>query len=283
MRKNDNTFASSAYSHVRSFFRSLDLHHRPTQWDETIWFWTGIQGAWSILQRINLDRDQQWYGPVATVDDLTSALVEQGVPQSAFGRSGAHTLLTLGNVSFVYRAKQYKNDGPHLCIAPHRTGERFNSCGHSFIHPFAPLSEFATMMLEFDRSIPAIQDACTEALIDARKESAERAIKDKIAATIVRDLFGEDIPNGVRFHVDGARHPSNLDIVRLEIPYTADSGWRGVRTLDIPLDFPRELLDKNLVDSLMDDGSTAPAYLELFTDDEYGDIPIIRYKYNGVF
>lgn len=281
MKDTPNPFARGAYAHVRSISRSFDLRRFPIQWDESTWAWNGLQGAWSNLQFLTRGDGQRWNGPVATPDDLTAELVRLGVPVSAFSRSGAHTLLTLSNVSFVFRAKHYKRDGRHLLVAPHLTGVPFGKCGHTFVHPFGPLSEFAALMLELDRSVPAVRDACVDALTDARKESAERAVKTRTAETLVSDLFGGEIPDNVRYHVDGLRHPSDLDVVRLEIASTAASGWTGTRTLDIPLDFPRELLNKALADSILDDDNTAPALMEVFRDDECGDFPVIRYSLDG--
>lgn len=283
MKDTPNPFANGAYAHIRSLFRSFDLRHLPVRWDDSVWVWNGLQGAWSNLQFLTRGDGQRWNGPVATADDLTTELVRLGVPASTFSQSGAHTLLTLSNVSFVYRAKHYKRDGWHLLVAPHLTGVPFGKCGHTFVHPFGPLSEFAALMLELDRSVPAVRDACVDALTDARKESAERAVKTRTAETLVSDLFGGEIPDNVRYHVDGLRHPSDLDVVRLEIASTAASGWTGTRTLDIPLDFPREFLDKTLADSILDDDNTAPALMEVFRDDECGDFPVIRYSLDGMW
>ena len=281
MKETSNTFARAAYSHVRSLSRSFDLRHLPVRWDGSDWTWNALQGAWSNLQFLTRGGGQCWNGPVATADDLSAELVRLGVPASAFSRSGAHTLVTLSNVSFVYRAKHYKSDGWHLLIAPHRTGVPFGKCGHTFIHPLDPLSGFAALMLELDRSVPAIQDACADALTDARKESTERAVKTRAAEALVSDLFGGEIPVGVRFRVDGLRHPADLDVVRLETDVTVADGRTTTRELNIPLDFPRELLDGRLLNMLVDGGDTAPALLEVYPDDEYGDIPVIRFKVDG--
>lgn len=281
MKDTPNPFARGAYAHVRSISRSFDLRHLPVRWDESVWVWNGLQGAWSNLQFLTRGDGQRWNGPVATADDLTAELVRLGVPASAFSRSGAHTLLTLSNVSFVYRAKHYKRDGWHLLVAPHRTGIPFGKCGHTFVHPFEPLSEFAALMLELDRSVPAVREACADALTDARKESAERAVKTRAAETLVSDLFGGVIPDNVRYHVNGLHHPADLDVVRLEIPHTSADGRHTQREFNIPLDFPRELLNKALADMILDGGNTAPALLEVFSDDECGDIPVIRYKVDG--
>jgi len=281
MKDSRNFFARGAYAHIRSISRSFDLRHLPVPWDESTWALNGLNGAWSDLQFLTRGDGQCWNGPVATADDLTSELVRLGVPDSAFSRSGAHTLLTLSNVSFVYRAKHYKNDGWHLLVAPHLTGVPFGKCGHTFVHPFDPLSGFASVMLELDRSVPAIRKACADALMDARKESTERAVRTRTAEALVSDLFGGEIPDNIRYHVDGLRHPADLDVVRLEIAHTAADGWTGRRTLDIPLDFPRKLLDKVLADRIMNDDNTTPAFLDVLRDDGDGDIPVFRYKVGG--
>ena len=101
---------------------------------------------------------------------------------------------------------------------------------------------------------------------------------EALADILVRDLFGGNVPDNVHYRVDGLRRPEDQDVVRVEIGCTAPDGRPAARELTIPLDYPRELLDKALVDLLMEDGSTAPALLEVYEDDEYGNIPYIRYQ-----
>ena len=168
MRNYENPLASAAYKHVRSFYRSFEIRNRPVQWDEQGWFWIAVKGVWADLSALG----DSWYGPIASADDLSRALLECGVEQSAISPLGAHTLVTLDNLSFVYRTKQYKNEGNHILIAPHRTGLPFGKCEHSFFHPFGPLADVADAMLFLDRSIPEIRQACLDALGDARGASS---------------------------------------------------------------------------------------------------------------
>jgi hypothetical protein len=237
MRKYDSPFATGAYNYLRSIYRSNDLSKRPAvNYDAETLFWSGVQGAWSNLSFLNCEAGQDWIGPVATDRDLTRELLAKGVSESSVRPFGAHTLVELDNISFVYRAKYYKVDGSHLLVAPHISGQPFGKCGHTFVHPFGPLQDFAETMVLFDRSVPEIRQACLDAVDDARKESAERAIKTRTAESLMDDIFTDGVPENVRFRVDGLRHPADLDILRIEV---LRGGYFSHR-VDVPLDLPRE-------------------------------------------
>jgi hypothetical protein len=275
MSNNDNPFASSLYSNVRGLHRCNDINGHPVSWNEHGWFWTGLQLVWSNLSSCRLS-GENWNGPVATADDLTAALLSHGVSKSAILPFGAHTLVTLNNLSFVYHAKHYKSDGDHLLIAPHITGLPFNKCGHSFIHPYGPLSDFAEAMVYLDKSVPDMQQACRTALADAQTESTERAARTLVAETILREIFGGVIPDNIRFHVAGLRNPSDLDVIRVDIRYR-DGKYGSNRQVDIPLDLPRECYH-SLPEMIQDlsDSESYHWYIESFYDDETGWFPILR-------
>jgi hypothetical protein len=275
MSNNDNPFASSLYSSVRSLRRSDDINGRQVNWDEHGWFWTGLQLVWSNLSSYRF-AGENWNGPLATADDLTAALLSRGVSKSAIRPFGAHTLVTLDNLSFVYRAKHYKSDGNHLLIAPHITGLPFSKCGHSFIHPFGPLSDFAETMVYLDKSVPYMQQACKTALADARAESAERADKTQVAESMLHEIFGGAIPDSIRFHVAGLRNPSDLDVIRVDIRYK-DGSWGSNYQVDIPLDLPKECYHY-LREMILEHSDSKPyhCYVEPFFDEELGCVPIIR-------
>lgn len=275
MRNNDNPFASSLYTQVRSLCRCNDINGRTVNWDEHGWFWIGLQLVWSSLSSHRFD-EGSWNGPLATADDLTSALLSRGVPRSSVRAFGAHTLVTLDNLSFVYRAKRYKGDGNRLLVAPHITGLPFNQCGHSFIHPFGPLAEFADAMIILDKSVPDMRKACKTAITDARAERAERAAKTPAAESMLREIFGGAIPDNIRFHVAGLRHPSDLDVVRLDLRYKEGTMTANYQ-VDIPLDLPRECY-RPLPEMLQDLSGSEPFHycVEPFRDDEAGWIPVLR-------
>lgn len=268
MKKYDSTFASAAYSHLRSLYRSFDIFKRPFNWDGEVSFWNSLQGAWSNLSLLNCEPEQCWNGPVATAQDLTHELIVLGVPASSIRPFGAHTLVTLDNISFVWRAKYYKTDGSHLLVAPHITGLPFGKCGHSFVHPFGPLSDFAGTMVAFDRAVPEIRRASLDAVNDALRESAERAIKTRSAESLMDEIFGGNVPDNVSFRVDGLRHPWDLDIVRVEI---LDDGHFS-HMVDIPLDLPRgccRYLREMILERPGEDFTFA--LVEPFYDDENGE------------
>ena len=279
MSNNDNPFASSLYTHVRSLYRCNDINGHFVSWDDHGWFWTGLQLIWSNLSSHRF-AEGNWNGPLATADDLTTALLSRGVPQSSIRAFGAHTLVSLDNISFVYRAKRYRGDGDHLLVAPHISGRQFSKCGHSFIHPFSPLSDFADTMILLDKSVPDMQKACKTALADARAESAERAARTRVAESMLCELFGGAIPDNMRFHVAGLRHPSDLDVIRVDIRYK--EGALGANyQVDIPLDLPRECYSylPGMLHELSD-SEPFHYYVEPFYDDEAGWVTILR---NRVF
>ena len=274
MSNYDNPFASSLYTNVRSLHRCNDINGRPVSWDEQGWFWAGLQLVWSNLSSHRF-AEESWNGPNAIADDLTTALISQGVPQSSIHPFGAHTLVSLDSLSFVYRTKRYKGDGDHLIVAPHITGLSFGKCGHSFIHPFSPLSDFAEAMIYLDKSVPDMQKACKMALTDARAESIERAAKAQVAESVLQEIFGGVIPDIVRFYVTGLRKPSDLDAVRVEIR-NKNGTWESNYQVDIPLDLPRECYHY-LPDMILtlSDSEPCHCYVEPF-DDESGWVPILR-------
>ena len=271
MKDYQNCFAAVAYNHILSSSRSLDLHGRPATWGADGWFWHGLQAAWSNLQFLSRRPSSPWNGPVATTSELTDALLANGVLSGAVRPFGAHVLVTLENISFVYRAKHYKADGSHLLVAPHITGLPFGKCGHTWVHPAAPLPDFAELMLWLDRSVPLVREACRDGVTDSARESAERAIKTKTAAVMLTEIFGGDIPDSVTFHVDGHRHPADLDIVRLDVRHGREP-WETHR-VDIPLDLPRECFP--LLPDLLSDPGFPCALVESFTDDETGETFLI--------
>ena len=279
MRHFDNSLASAAYNHVRSLHRSFDIRRRPVSWDEQGFFWTALQTVWSDLSRFCRTYGDSWYGPGAVADDLSAALAGCGVPRSSIRPFGSHTIVTLDNLSFVYRARTYKHDGEHLLISPHITGLPFGKCSHSFFHPFGPLSDVADAMLCLDRSVPEIRDACRDALADAQAESAERASRTIAAESMLKEIFGGEIPENVRFHVDGLKHPLDLDCVRLEIKDSDRASWYS-HQVDIPLDLPVECFPP-LPEMLLSPAGPGQnkAVVEPFYDDEYGWVSIIRFDF----
>lgn len=276
MRHFDNPLASAAYDHVRSLHRSFDIRRRPVNWDEQGFFWVALQTVWSDLSCFCRTAGDSWYGPRAVADDLSTALVGCGVPKSSIRPFGSHTLVTLDNLSFVYRAKSYKYEGERLLIAPHITGLPFGKCGHSFSYPFGPLSDVADAMLYLDRSVPEIRNACRGALADAQAESAERTSRTLTAESMLKEIFGGEIPENVRFHVGGLKHPHDLDCIHLEIRDSGRASWYS-HQVDIPLDLPRECF-RYLSGMLLTtaESGQAKAVVEPFYDNECGWVPIIR-------
>ena len=263
-----NPFANAAYYSVRGLVRTNDVRGRLAAWSDESYYWLALQSVWSELHHYPTLDGGDWNGLAATPDDLTAALRSQGVPESAFRPFGAHTLVTLDNLSFVYRAKRYKN-GPHLLVAPHITGLPYSQCGHTEVHPYDSLTGFAQTMVLLDQSVPSIREACTDALADGRKECAERAIKTPAAESLLKDIFGGTVPENVRFHLDGLKRPGDLDIVRLEILDEPGGPWHA-HVVDIPLDIPRDCLPQLAQLCLAPAGDMPHSRVDVLLDDETG-------------
>ena len=275
MSNNDNPFASALYANVCNLYRCNDINGRLVNWDEHGWLWAGLQFVWSNLSSHRF-AGENWNGPLATADDMTAALLSHGASKSSIRPFGAYTLVTLDNLSFIYRVKRYKSDGDHLLVAPHITGRPFGKCGHSFIHPFSPLSDFAEAMVYFDKSVPDMQKACKAALADALTESAERSARSRTAESMLREIFGGTIPDNIRFHVAGLRKPSDLDVIRVDLRYK--DGTCGTNyQVDIPLNLSKECYPY-LPGMIQELSGSEPGhwYVEPFYDADTGWIPILR-------
>ena len=263
-----NPFAHAAYESVRGLVRGNHAHGRLAGWSDESYFWIALQSVWSSLHHYAVSAGGDWNGLPAGADELTAALRGLGVPGSAFRPFGAHTLVTLDNISFVYRAKRYRN-GPHLLVAPHVTGLPYSGCGHTEVHPYDSLPGFAQTMVLLDKSVPDMRDACAAAITDGRKECAERAIKTPAAEALLDGIFGGAVPRNVRFHLDGLARPGDLDIVRLEIRDEPDGPWHA-HVVDIPLDLPRECLPLLAPLCLDPAGDMPHSRVEVLFDDETG-------------
>ena len=143
---------------------SLMRSHPDLHWAQDSYWWPGIQLAWVR---------PFWPGVhsgTLTADQLNKRLIEFGIPADSIKKTGKHTMLVLDNISFVYRDKQYKYDGPVLQVSPHISGKKFGECGHAFVCPCCSADELVTFMLAINESVPAAQQASLDAYQDGLRE-----------------------------------------------------------------------------------------------------------------
>ena len=167
---------------------SLMRSHTNLQWTPDSYWWPGIQLAWV---------HPFWpgaHGSTLTTEQLNKRLIEFGVPAESIKKSGKHTMLVLDNISFVYRDKRYKYDGPVLQVSPHISGKRFSECGHAFVNPQCSADELVTFMLAINESIPAAQAASLEAYHQGLKDRMERSIRQQITSSL-SDGSEEECPS----------------------------------------------------------------------------------------
>ena len=143
---------------------SLMRSHPDLQWAPDSYWWPGIQLAW--VQPFSPGA----YDCTLSTEQLNRRLIESGVPAESIKQDGRHTLLELDNISFVYRDKQYKYDGPVLQVSPHISGKKFSECGHAFVSPCCSADELVTFMLAINESVPAAQQASLDAYQDGLRE-----------------------------------------------------------------------------------------------------------------
>ena len=240
------------------------------QWSPDSYWWPGIQLAW-----LNPFRPVS-QGNTLTTDQLNKRLIASGVPSESIKKSGKHTLLELDNISFVYRDKQYRHDGPVFKVSPHIRGRRFSECGHAFVNPRCSADELVTFMLAVNESIPAAQSACLEAYQDGLKERKEREILQKLAEEYVNRLFNGDVPGEIVSCTIADSVPGAMDLIRITIRNNG-AQWSPDRAFDIPFCERDRLPSPDWIRDFISESHLLKAAMEVFYDDESGEsCPIMR-------
>ena len=239
-------------------------------WAPDSYWWPGIQLAWV---------NPFWpgnCGKALTTEQLNQRLIEFGVPAESIKKSGKHTLLELGNISFVYRDKQYKYDGPVLRVSPHILGKRFSECGHAFVNPNCSADELVTFMLAINESVPAARSACIDAYQEGLRERKEREIRQQVADEYAFQLFNGDIPGEIASCTIADSVPGAMDLIRFTIQ---DNGvqWSSKRSFDIPFSERDRLPSPDWIRDFISSPHLLNAIMEIFDDDESGEsFPILR-------
>ena len=240
------------------------------QWAPDSYWWPGIQLAWV---------NPFWpgrCGKALTADQLNQRLIELGVPAESIKKSGKHTMLELGNISFVYRDKQYKYDGPVLHMSPHIPGKKFSECGHAFVNPRCSADELVTFMLAINESVPAAQSASLDAYQDGLCERKEREIRQQVADEYFSRLFNGDIPGEIVSCTIADSGPGAMDLIRFTI---RDNGVQpsSKRAFDIPFSERDSLPGPDWIRDFISDPHLLNAIMEIFDDDESGEsVPVLR-------
>ena len=239
------------------------------QWAPDSYWWPGIQLAWV---------NPFWpgcQGKALTADQINKRLIEFGVPAESIKKSGRHTLLELGNISFVYRDKQYKYDGPVLQMSPHIPGKQFSECGHAFVNPRCSADELVTFMLAINESVPAAQSASLDAYQEGLRERKEREIRQQVADEYVNRLFNGDIPGEIASCSIADSVPGAMDLIRFTI---RDNGaqWSPKRVLDIPFSDRDRLSNPDLIRDFISTPHSLNAIMEIFDDESGESVPFLR-------
>ena len=247
------------------------MRNRPDlQWAPEDYWWPGIQLAWLNLSWPNCLPPHK---PMSA-DEVSRALVERGVPESAIRACGKHTRAELGNITFIYFNKRFKDGRVELRISPHINGLKFKECGHAFHSPNVGAAVIACNMLAINESVPACRTACAAAYQDGLRERKIREIKAETARTFLKDLFGGNKPDGLTGFTIADSRPGAMDLIRLRL---ADG-----RRFDIPFE-DRDMLPLEYVTDFIStkDTSVHSGALEIFVDEETGKrYPIARvYSY----
>ena len=254
-------------SAIRDFMRT----HNLPQWPPEDYWWFGLMHAWGFPWW-RLDK-----GKPISISELNGALYDLDVQDTEIRKPGAHTILELDNIAFVYRERRFKDGSQVLKIAPHIKGLGFNKCGHTFINARGSALALAEYLIEIDRVIPALKTACVQAYNDGLRENRIREIKLETAKVFLHDFFkGELPPNIVEYEIADST-PGAADLIRLVIHDEGTPFWR-TRLFDIPYDC-REFLQSDYVQTFIDDLGLQFGALELFEDEDTGEkFPIARYR-----
>lgn len=262
-----SSFINISTNAIREFMRT----HSLPQWPPEDYWWFGLMHAWGF----------PWYrlekGKSLSVSELNYALLDLDIQETEIKKSGAHTVLELDNIAFVYREKRYKDGSAVLKIAPHIKGVKFSKCGHSFINARGSALALAEYLIDIDRAIPALKAACLQAYNDGLRENRIREIKLETARVFLLDFFKGELPPSVVEYEIADSVPGAADLIRLVIHDEGTPFWR-TRLFDIPFDC-RELLQADGVQTFIDDFGLQFGALELFEDEDTGKkYPITRYR-----
>ena len=249
---------------------SLLRSHTNLRWSPDSYWWPGIQLAWV---------HPFWpgaHGSTITTDQLNKSLVEFGVPAESIRKSGKHTILELDNISFVYRDKHYKYDGPVLQVSPHMRGRRFSECGHAFVNPQCSVDELVTFMLAINESVPAAQSASLDAYQEGLRERKEREIRQQVANEYVNKLFDGNVPEEIASCTIADSIPGAMDLIRFTIRDT-DTKMSSRRAFDIPFSERDSMPGPDWIRDFISEPHLLKAIMEIFVDDETGEsFPIVR-------
>lgn len=210
---------------IRDFVRTGTL----PQWAPEDYWWFGFIHAWGMVWR-DLSKEHP-----LTVAAFERALKDLELDDSEIHGRGAHKYLELDNITFVYRDRHYKNGSSLLKIAPQIKGKKFSECAHPFIFPYGFALDLALYLLEIDRTIPALKEACLQAYYDGLCERRVREIKHKIAEERIREYFGGTMPECIISIIIRDSTPGAADRVHVVINGRGAPIWKTL-VIDIPYD-----------------------------------------------
>lgn len=264
-------FTDTLCAVARNAIMSLVRTHNLPLWSEEDYWWFGLTNAWST----------PWWPTAGTKpvsgQALRQALLGLGIPESSFHKPGAHTILELDNLSFVYREKRFKNGRVAFRIAPHKKGVGFGRCGHSFMDAYGSALDWAQCLVEMDRAVPALKSSGIQAFKDGLQERRIREIKLETARVFLLDFFKGELPSAIVAYEISDSAPGACDLIRLTIHDEGTPFWR-TRLFDIPYEMRNYLLADD-VQTFIDECGLQFGALEMFEDEETGiKYPITSYR-----
>lgn len=226
-------------------------------------FWTGLLDSWVFM------RHRFFSGGSLTVKDLDAALADCSVPESAIKKPGAHTLLELDNVAFVYRNRCGRDGGTELLVSPHWKGMPFSRCAHSFIKIKGTAQDLAQYLIDWDRATPELQSTCYQTYDKAVRVKEEAADKEPVAREYLANLFKGEVPSCVVYHeIDYSW--KEVFSIHLAIHDEGTPFWR-IRDFEIPFDL-RHLLKREHIQAFIDNHDLQFGTIEAVKDEDTGEI-----------
>lgn len=266
LKNTEYTILEVSRSTILEFMRTHSLQ----EWRPEEYWWFGLIHAWGFPRLFT-------EGSPITLQALNNALLDLEVSEECIRQSGAHTFLSLDNISFVYREKQNREGQSLLRIAPHIKGASFITCAHSFMNVRGSAYELAQYLIDVDNSIPSLKLVCADAYQEGLKEQKKRNEKLECAKSFLNSLFDGVIPSCIVGCEIADSIPGAADIIRLVIHDSGTPFWR-TRSFDVPYD-ERLYLTCEHVRSFIEDSNIQFGKLEVFDNQETGErIPVIQLR-----
>ncbi|MBO7544355.1 MAG: hypothetical protein J6T02_02095 [Bacteroidales bacterium] len=251
--------------------RGLMRIHNLPQWPPEELWWFCLMNMWGFPW------SRLAKGKPLPVSELNNALYVLDVQEPEIKKPGAHSILELDNIAFVYREKRFKNREPELIVAPHLKGKSFNECDHAFIEVRGSALDLAQYLIGIDRVVPALKTVCHQAYLDGLQEEQIREAELKTSQAFIMEFFKGELPPGVVGYEMADTTPGAVDLIRLFIHDEGTPFWR-TRIFDIPYAY-KDYLKVEHIQRFIDDYGLQFGSLEIIKNEKTGEItPVVTYR-----